>query len=269
MNVRIPPLFLVLALSFLLVSCAGSQKIAYMQDLPANGDTAVIQSHNSELYEAHIKPKDILSITVVTSASDASRIYNLLVPQIAEVTNSISSIPTMQTYLVENDGNINFPILGKIKAAGLTRKELETQLQKILEPEFSKEHPVITIRITNYSVNILGEVSRPGKYVSTNERLTLFEGLALAGDMTIYGKRDNVKVLRESTDGSKTFIPVNLNDKNIIHSPAYFLEQNDIVYVEPNKARSRAANIGTAETLTVSATTILISLASLVINILK
>jgi len=115
----------------------------------------------------------------------------------------------------------------------------------------------------------LGEVSRPGKYVSTNERLTIFEGLALAGDMTIYGKRDNVKVLRESADGSKTFVNVNLNDKNIIHSPAYYLEQNDVVYVEPNKARSRSANIGTAETLGVSATSILISLTSLLVNILK
>jgi Periplasmic protein involved in polysaccharide export len=240
-----------------------------MQDLHTDIDTAVMPCRSSNLYEARVKPKDILSITVVTSESDASRIYNLLVPQIAEATNATYSTPMMQTYLVDNEGNINFPILGKIKAAGLTREELESQLLKILEPQFSKEYPIITIRITNYSVNVLGEVSKPGKFVTPNERLTIFESLALAGDMTIYGKRDDVKVLREKADGSKTFISVNLNDKNIIHSPAYFLEQNDIVYVEPNKARSRAANIGTAETLTISATTILISLASLIINILK
>jgi polysaccharide biosynthesis/export protein len=269
MNIQISRLITALALSILLASCASSKKITYMQIMPANTDTLAAKSKSSELYEAHIKPKDILSITVVTSASDASRIYNLLVPQIAEMTNATYSAPTMQTYMVNNDGNIHFPIFGEIKAAGLSRKELEAELQKLLDPEFSKEQPIITIRITNYSVSIIGEVSKPGKYITNNERLTLFEGLALAGDMTIYGKRDNVKILRESANGSKTIIPVNLNDKNIINSPAYFLEQNDIVYVEPNKARSRTANIGTAETLGVSAATILISLSSLIINILK
>jgi polysaccharide biosynthesis/export protein len=269
MNYRIPSYLFVSTLFFLLASCAGSKKIAYMQDLSANSDTAIMRNMSSELYEARIKPKDLLSIIVVTSASNASRIYNLLVPQMTEATNTIYSPPTMQAYLVDNDGNITFPILGKIMVAGHTCKELEAQLQKTLEPQFSKEHPIITIRIINYSVNILGEVSKPGKYISANERLTIFEGLALAGDMTIYGQRNNVKVLRESANGFKTFIPVNLNDKNIIYSPAYFLEQNDVVYIEPNKAKSRAANIGTAETLSVSATTILLSLASLVINILK
>jgi polysaccharide export outer membrane protein len=245
--------------------------VAYLQTLPAGSDTTHVQGSSANLYEARIKPKDLLSITVVTSAPEASRIYNLLVPQISDVssTANLYSTPTMQTYLVDNDGNIDFPMLGKISAGGHTRKELEAELQERLDPLFSKEHPIITIRITNYSVNVLGEVARPGKYVSTNDRLTIFEGLALAGDMTLYGKRNNVKVLREGADGNKTIININLNDKNIIHSPAYYLEQNDVVYVEPNKARSRASDIGTAETLSVSALSILISLTSLIVNILK
>ena len=241
-----------------------------MQTLPISGDTMAIESKTLIPYEARIKPQDILSITVVSSAPDASKIYNLLVPQLSETTNTtLYSTPTLQTYLVDIDGNIDFPIFGKINVRGLTRRELEAQLQKRLEPEFSKERPVITIRITNYSVNVLGEVSKPGKYVTTNDRLTIFESLALAGDMTIYGKRNNVKVLREHTNGTKSFIYVNLNDKNIIHSPAYYLEQNDVVYVEPNKAKSRSANIGSAETLSVSVTSILISLTSLLVTIFK
>jgi len=118
MIVRITRLLPVVALSLLLASCAGSQKVAYMQTLPASGDTTTVQNHAPAQYEARIKPKDLLSITVVTSASDASRIYNLLMPQLSETTNnSLYSTPTMQTYLVENDGNIEFPILGKINVA--------------------------------------------------------------------------------------------------------------------------------------------------------
>jgi polysaccharide export outer membrane protein len=177
-------------------------------------------------------------------------------------------MPSLQTYLVGNDGYIDFPIIGKIQVAGNTRKQLEDKIQKELEPAFNMEHPVINIRFTNYYVNILGEVARPGRYETPNDRLTIFEGLAMAGDLTIYGRRDNIKVLRENIDGTKTLIHLNLRDANIVQSPAYFLQQNDVVYVEPNKSRARSSSINSAETLTVSAVSIVISLASLLVNIL-
>lgn len=257
-------------LSLLLASCSGPKKLAYLQALGNKSELSDVQNKTTGLYESRMKPKDLLIITVVTSESSASRNYNMLMPQISdERTNSTYGMPTLQTYLVDNEGNIDFPILGKIGVSGLTRKDLEAKIQKQLAPVFSKEHPVITIRITNYSVNILGEVTRPGKYLSSNDRLTIFEGLALAGDMTIYGRRDNVKVLRENADGSKILININLNDKEIVHSPAYFLEQNDVIYVEPNKSRARASSINAAETLSISAITIAISLASLIVNILR
>jgi len=257
-------------LCVLLASCGSSKKIAYMQSIKTGvkGTSDNVKSIGS--YDVRFKSKDLLAITVVTSEPDASRNYNLLVPQLSESTgNLIFSSPTMQTYLVDNEGCIDFPILGKIVVAGYTRKELEDELQKKLKSSFSKERPIITIRITNYSVNFLGEVSRPGKYFSSNDRMTIFEGLSMAGDMTIYGKRENVKVLREKTDGSKMLLNVNLYDENILNSPAYFLEQNDVVYVEPNKSRTRSANINAAETLSVSALSIAISLASLLVNILR
>jgi polysaccharide export outer membrane protein len=127
--------------------------------------------------------------------------------------------------------------------------------------------PIITIRILNYSINVLGEVFRPGKFETTNERMTIFEGLALAGDMTIYGRRDNVKVLREDVNGERIIYTLNLNDRSIFNSPAYFLEQNDVLYVEPNQSRANSSKYGAAETYRISTLSVLISLATMAATI--
>jgi len=261
--------FFLLSILFM-SSCSSVKNVAYFQKLETT--TASAKQPATKLYDARLKPKDMLSITVVTSEPLASRNYNLIMPQVMDgnaSTNYLTSQPSIQTYLVDNEGTIDFPVLGRLTVKGMTRTELGTMLQYKLASAFSKEKPIVTIRITNYSVNILGEVQRPGKFSSSNERMTIYEGLALAGDLTIYGKRENVKVLRENADGSKNFITVNLNDENSIHSPAYYLEQNDVVYVEPNKAKSKTSRIGSAETLGISALSIVISMASLVINILR
>ena len=273
---------LVLVSIFLVSSCSGGKNIAYFEKADNSKDALSKQNkslkhqdnqdnNSTGIYEARIKPKDLLSITVVSSEPEASRIYNLVVPQIADQSNpnSLFSTPTLQTYLVDVDGNIDFPVFGKIKVAGLTRRELEISLHKRLATAFSKESPIITIRFTNYSVNVLGEVLKPGKYDTNNDRLTIFEGLALAGDLTIYGKRENVKVLREHGDGTKEYITINLNDKNVIYSPAYYLEQNDVVYVEPNKSRGRSSNYGAAETFGISSLSVLLTLTSLVFTVFK
>jgi len=283
-------LFLILLLS----SCTSVKDIAYFQkhdskinsvehqpnstnplrstDLSTISKTSGIynvEKNSAGLYDARVKPKDILSITVVSSEPEASRIYNLVVPQISENSNSSSIVsqPALQTYLVDNDGNIDFPVFGRIKVAGFTRKDLESFLQKKLSAAFSKESPIISIRFLNYSVNVLGEVLRPGKFETTNDRLTIFEGLALAGDLTIYGRRDNVKVLRENADGTKEYITLNLSDKNVIYSPAYYLEQNDVVYVEPNKSRSKSSNYGAAESFGISSLSVLLSVTSLIFTV--
>jgi len=264
----LPVLFV---LSMLLISsCAHVRDIAYFQKLDSKVNSKN-QTNPAGIHEARIKPKDLLSITVVSSEPEASKMYNLVVPQVADFSNpnGLISQPSLQTYEVDNDGNIEFPMFGKIKAAGLTRKELESVLQAKLASAFTKETPIITIRFTNYSVNILGEVQKPGKFETTNDRLTIFDGLALAGDLTIYGRRDNVKVLREKEDGSKEYITLNLNDKNIIYSQAYYLEQNDVVYVEPNKSRSRSSNYGAAETFGITSLSVLLSLTSLIFTVFK
>jgi polysaccharide export outer membrane protein len=254
---------------FLFSSCSGVKEVSYFQKVETNTDS-LKRNQPSGVHYARIKPMDLLSITVVTTQPETSLIYNLVTPQIYEATsNSLYSTPTLQTYLVSEEGNIDFPVFGKIKVEGMTRKELESNLQEKLSTAFNKEQPIITIRITNFSVNMLGEVLKPGKYETLNERMTIFDGLSLAGDMTVYGQRDNVKVLRENADGTKKYITVNLNDKNIIYSEGYYLEQNDVVYVAPNKSKSNSSHFGAAESFGISALSILFSLTSLIVTIIK
>jgi len=252
-------------------SCTSIKNIAYFQPTATATQAPKQVGTTADVFNAVIKPKDLLSITVVTSVPEASRMYNLTVPQISDLTsqNSINSQPSLQPYLVDTDGDIDFPVFGKLLVAGLTTKQFQAQLQEKLASAFSKERPVVTIRIINYSVNVVGEVLRPGKFTTTNERITIFEGLAMAGDMSIYGRRDNVKVLREGVNGHKQIITVNLNDAGIISSPAYYLEQNDVVYVEPNKSRSNSSRFGAAESFGISALSVLFSLTSLVFTIVK
>ena len=277
--------FLVLLSILILSSCGSIKDIAYFQKLDNSTDSVKVRNNSSKnhkksyipiksssgVYDAHIKPKDILSITVVSSEPEASRMYNLVVPQIVDASNqnSVFTTPALQTYLVNKNGYINFPVFGKIKVEGQTCDELETMLLDKMSFAFVKEKPIITIRLVNFSVNILGEVLKPGKYETVNDRLTIFEGLALAGDLTIYGRRDNVKVMRENADGSKEFFTLNLNDRNVIYSAAFNLEQNDVIYVEPNKSRSKSSNYGAAESFGITSLSVLLTLTSLVFTVFK
>jgi len=250
-------------ISIILTSCNAPKQVAYFQY--DSGTTTQSQKH-----EIRIKPKDILSITVVASNNEATKNFNLITPQTSNIqTNTLYTQPTLQPYLVEDDGSIDFPTLGKLTVAGLTRSDLEKMIFEKIKDNFSQEMPIITISITNFSVSVLGEVTRPGKFTVPNERITILDAISQAGDLTLYGKRENVKVLRENSNGEKQFISLNLNDQNIINSPAFYLEQNDIVYIEPNDVRKRTAGIGTAETLSISVVSALISIASLIVNIIN
>ena len=165
---------------------------------------------------------------------------------------------------------MEFPVLGTLQVGGLTKAECEKMIHDKLRPYLNaKENPVVTVRMANYKISVLGEVNRPGMFTVSNEKINIFEALAQAGDLTIYGIRDNVKLIRENSKGRKEIITVVLNDANIINSPYYYLQQNDILYVEPNKVKARNSTVGTTTTLWFSATSILISMASLLYNILK
>ena len=156
------------------------------------------------LYDAKIMPKDLLSITVNTTDPQAAAPFNLTVqtPLNAALTNiNTTTQPTLQQYLVNNSGEIDFPVIGTLRVGGLTKNEAESLIRERLRP-YLKEAPIVTVRMANYKISVLGEVSRPGSFTIGNEKVNVLEALAMAGDMTIYGVRDNVKLIREDESGS-------------------------------------------------------------------
>lgn len=258
---------LFLAMALLIVSCTSYKKIPYMMDAEQfDADNSKI-----ELYDARIMPKDLLTILVNSTDPEAAAPFNLVVQTALAATSArATSQPSLQTYLVDNNGDVDFPVLGKLHLGGMTKSEAEAFLVDKLKGSFNvNELPIVNVRLVNYKVSILGEVSRPGTFTVANEKINLFEALALAGDMTIWGKRDNVKLLREDARGRKDIITLDLNRSDIINSPYFYLQQNDVLYVEPNKAKAKNSDIGQSTTLIFSATSILISITNLLWNILK
>lgn len=247
-------------------SCSSTKQVAYLQ----NSDEVNL-AQSEYLYDARIMPKDQLAITVSTIHDEAAAPFNMTIATPYNVgQRNTSSQGMLQQYLVDNDGMINFPIIGEIKVGGLTKAEAEQMIEEKIRPYMAEtENPIVTVRMSSYSISVLGEVTRPGSYQVSREKINILEALAQAGDLTIYGVRDKVKLIREDAKGKKEIVTMNLNDANIINSPYYYLQQNDIVYVEPNKVKARNSNVGTTTTLWFTATSILISLTSLLYNILK
>lgn len=254
----------------LATSCTSYKNVPYMQ----NSDSVNLNVSRG-LYDAKIMPKDILTITVnCPEDPTAARSFNLVtqtndVNQIDKNAAKLSTQQALQQYLVSNEGNIEFPMLGTLHVAGMTKTELEETIANKVTGTFLKNKPIVVVNMANYKVTVLGEVARAGIYTASNGKINVFEALAQAGDMTIYGRRDCVKIIREDAKGEKKIVELNLNDANIILSPYYQLQQNDIVYVTPNKAKAKNSGIGSETSLWFTSTSILVSLASLLYNILK
>ena len=252
---------------FLLASCQSYKKVPYMQDV--NVVNKAVQQEG--LYDAKIMPKDLLTIVVSCTSPELAAPFNLTVasPTNLATTNLMTTTqPILQPYLVDNEGKISFPVLGELKLGGLTKREAEQLVKERLKP-YIKEDPIVTVRMVNYKISVIGEVTRPGTFTISNEKVNLLEALAMAGDMTVYGLRDNVKLIREDANGKQQIISLDLNKAETILSPYYWLQQNDIIYVTPNKAKARNSDIGSSTSLWFSATSILVSIASLMFNILK
>ena len=255
-------------LPFLLVACQSYKKVPYFQDV----DVVNQAEQQEKLYDARIMPKDLLTIVVSCTNPELAIPFNLTVASNAGMAASNSSYvttqPTLQAYLVDNEGNINFPVLGELKLGGLTKREAERLIIDKLKP-YMKEMPIVTVRMVNYKISVIGEVTRPGTFTISNEKVNLLEALAMAGDMTVYGLRDNVKLIREDVNGKQQIVTLDLNNAETILSPYYWLQQNDIVYITPNKAKARNSDVGNSTSLWFSATSILVSVVSLLVNILK
>ena len=256
-----------IAALLLFSACGSSEKVAYVE----NAGQVNIES-NKVLFDARIMPKDILTVTVTTIDPEAAVPFNLSVPTtVSQVGGkTLTSQPVLQDYLVANDGTIDFPIIGEIKVGGLTKKECESMILEKIRPYMSEtEKPIVTVRMSSYSISVLGEVSKPGSFPVSREKINIFEALAMAGDMTIFGVRDRVRLIREDATGKKEIHTLDLTDANVINSPYYYLQQNDIIYVEPSKVKKQDARVGSMTNLWFSATSILVSVASLLVNILR
>ena len=250
--------FLIVLLAFALASCQSYKKVPYLQD----AEVVLYGVQNEQLYDAKIMPKDLLTIVVSCTSPELAAPFNLT------VANYTTTQPALQQYLVDNEGKINFPVLGELHVGGLTKKGTEQMIVEKLKP-YIKETPIVTVRMVNYKISVIGEVARPGTFTISNEKVNLLEALAMAGDMTVYGLRNDIKLIREDANGKQEIIPLDLNKAETILSPYYWLQQNDIVYVTPNKAKARNSDIGNSTSLWFSATSILISIASLLYNILR
>lgn len=257
-----------LLLPFLLAGCQSYKKVPYFQNVEVVNEV----EQQEKLYDAKIMPKDLLTIVVSCTNPELAIPFNLTVASNAGIAVSTSSYvttqPVLQPYLVDNEGNINFPVLGELKLGGLTKREAEQLIIDKLKP-YMKETPIVTVRMVNYKISVIGEVTRPGTFTISNEKVNLLEALAMAGDMTVYGLRDNVKLIREDANGKQQIVTLDLNKAETILSPYYWLQQNDIVYVTPNKAKARNSDVGNSISLWFSATSILVSVVSLLVNILK
>lgn len=257
---------LVLAATIMLYGCKSASHITYLNGVESLTDTQLAKS--SQQFSAKIKPNDLLRI-VVSGAEDADTYYpfNLMVAMPSNE-NSTQSVPTLLSYLVDNKGTIDFPVLGNISVANLTTGELSRQIAEMLR-NYLKADLVVTVRFANYKISVMGEVTRPGVYTVKDENVNILQALSMAGDLTIYGRRDVVKILREGANGQKSITTLNLNDKNLIFSPYFYLQQNDVVYVEPNKAKAKGASVGAATNVWFSVASIIIGVASLVVTVAR
>lgn len=258
-----------LSMLFILSGCQSYKKVPYLQDIrQADAATGVA---TASLYDARIMPKDLLTIVVsCPEEPELAEPFNLTVSSSASnsANKATTTQPVLQQYLVDNAGNVDFPVLGVLHLGGLTKSEAEQLIREKLSPQF-QQMPIVTVRMVNYKISVIGEVAKPGTFTISNEKVNVLEALAMAGDMTIYGLRNNVKLIREDSEGRRDILSLNLNDQDLLNSPYYYLQQNDILYITPNKTKAKTADINTSTTIWFSVVGSLVSLATLIIAIAK
>ena len=230
-------LFFLVALLTMLASCGTPKDIAYFQDAEQHESYK-----NVNKKDVFIHRDDLLSIVVNSQAAEAALPFNL--PMASYYVGGVDAYGQHRIlgYLVDKEGFIDFPVLGKIRAEGLTRNLLRDLIKEMLINEGLLKDPIVTVNFLNFRVSVQGEVNQPGSFNITGERVTLLEALSMAGDLTIYGRRDRVAVIRE-LNGKSTITYHDLRSIDIFKSPCYYLQQNDVIYVEPNKRRMQQSNI--------------------------
>ncbi|MGV8947309.1 MAG: polysaccharide biosynthesis/export family protein [Lutibacter sp.] len=248
-----------LGISFVLLismgSCVSNKNMLYLQD-----EEGIRVMETIVKVEPKMQQGDILAINVSAVDAEAALPFNLYETPV--LGNTMTNAKPL-TYLVNSDGEINFPVLGKIKAEGYTTKELTNKLTEALAVYIKK--PIVNIRLTNFKITVLGEVKVPGTYPVPNERISILEAIGLAGDLTIQGKRQTVVLIREQ-GGKRTFVDIDLTSKEMLNSPYFYLAQNDVLIVEPNKSKINSSAVGANTGIILTSISFLISIVAILIR---
>lgn len=240
-----------------MTGCGSSKGFTYVENIDS-----ISLAASRGLFDARIMPKDELTITVNTTNPEASAPFNLQ--------SGDKGSTAFKGYLVDNSGFINFPVIGKVHVVGLTKTECEDLIKSKIQPYLARtENPVVSVRMSSYHITVLGEVGHPSVIPVSTEKISVLEAIAQAGDLGVYGKRNNILLIREDARGEKHAVRLNLNDANIINSPYYYLQQNDVLYVQPNSVKAKTSNIGSSTTIWFSFIGIVTSVASLLVNVLR
>lgn len=243
-----------------LSSCAPKSNHVYYQNI----DNVLNNNKKLANFETRLQPDDLLMIIVSAEDVEAAAPFNLINTMTSNPNNPAGSGQMQQQlYLIDSKGLIDFPKIGTLKLSGLTRTEAVNLIKEKVQKYIND--PIVNLRIMNFKITVQGEVVRPGIHSINSERLTLPEAIALSGDMTIYGKKENVLIIREN-NGKKTYNRVDMTKADFIDSPYYFLNQNDIVYIEPNKTRINSSAVGPNISIGISALSLLVTILALTIR---
>ena len=251
------PIILILT-SIFVFSCASRKGVAYYQNIDQ-----LPNLENSASYETHLQPDDLLMIVVMAENPEVAAPSNLPSVVMQSNTEFETQQLRMNSYLIDSNGFIQFPIIGAIKLGGLTRTEAVGKMNQELSKYITK--PSVNLRILNFKITVQGEVTQPGVHNITSERITLAEALSLSGDLTVYGKRENILIIREK-DGKKQATRVDITKADFLNSPYYYLSQNDIVYVEPNKTKVNSSVVGPNTSIVISAVSLIVTIIALTVR---
>lgn len=258
-------MFLVLVTVLCLSSCGARKEIVYLQGAE---ETGVFQNDNP--YLLTIRPDDKLTIIVNCKEPELAAPFNMQLNQKAFTSTGNVTFSqnggSPQLFWVDPEGYIEYPTMGKLKVEGMTRYELRDKIQEYLISNGYIQDPIVTVEFYNAKYSVLGEVTRPGQFSMTSDRITIFDAVASAGDLTIFGERDKVRLVRDK-DGKQEYHTLDLKDPEIINSPYYYLQQNDVVYVEPNKSKASNREVSSLYTFGISIVSVLLTVTNIIISV--
>ncbi|MBC9934336.1 polysaccharide biosynthesis/export family protein [Chitinophaga qingshengii] len=249
------PWLMIGIVSMCLFACSAPKNITYFKDIP---DSLGSKEIEQALYKTPlIQVDDILQVNIQTLDPGATALLNQQNAPSWPSAGVTGGPANISGYLVDKDGNIVLPLIGKMQVKGKSTEEVRLAVTE-KATQFYKD-PVVNVRFVNFKITVLGEVARPSTYVMPNEKVTLLDAIGMAGDLTIYGKRENILLIRDK-DGKKEFVRFNLNNTNLFTSPYYYLQQGDVVYVEPNKSKIVSTDASRLKNITIitSAITLLV-----------